>query len=63
MVQVEELLKELANLKTLKLIGATVALSFCKRLTQPIQARVHPSYEYWVHVELTQGQNRKVFQE
>ena len=41
----ERLLQELANLSALKLTRAVVALSFCKRLTQPIQARVHPSYE------------------
>jgi hypothetical protein len=42
MVQVDRLLAEIAELT-----GATVALSFCKRLTQPIQERVHPGYEYW----------------
>jgi hypothetical protein len=40
MVQVEELLRELATLKAAKLTGAVVALSFCKRLTQPIRAWV-----------------------
>ena len=43
MVQVECLLAEIA-----KLIGAVVALSFCKRLTQSIQERVHPAYDYRV---------------
>jgi hypothetical protein len=36
MVQVERLLKEITELSAQKLTGATVALSFCKRLTQPI---------------------------
>ena len=42
MVQVDHLLAEIAELT-----GAIMALSFCKRLTQPIQERVHPGYEYW----------------
>ena len=42
----ERLLKEIAELSAQKLTGAAVALSFCKRLTQPIQERVHPAYEY-----------------
>ena len=37
-----------------------MALSFCKRLTQPIQERVHPAYEYWGREDPTRGQNRKV---
>jgi len=53
MVQVDSLLMEIAELTARKLLGAAVALSFCKRLTQPIQERVHPSFEYW-------GQNCKV---
>ena len=36
MEQVERLLKEIANLLAQVLTGAAVALSFCKRLTQPI---------------------------
>ena len=46
MAQVERLLKEITDLSAQKLTGATVALSFCKRLTQPIQERVHPGYKY-----------------
>jgi hypothetical protein len=46
MVQVRVLLAELSKLKSEKLTGATVALSFCKRLTQLIQDKVHPGYEY-----------------
>ena len=37
-----------------------MALSFCKRLTQPIQERVHPAYEYWGRQDPTRGQERKV---
>ncbi|RLN39153.1 retrotransposon protein, putative, unclassified [Panicum miliaceum] len=46
MVEVEVLLAELQKLKAEKLTGAAVALSFAKRLTQPIQERVHTGYEY-----------------
>jgi len=46
MTQVERLLKEITDLSAQKLTGAAVALSFYKRLTQPIQERVHPAYEY-----------------
>jgi hypothetical protein len=60
MVQVERLLKEIADLSAQKLTGAAVALSFCKRLMQPIQERVHPAYEYWGHQDPTRGQERKV---
>ncbi|RLN22416.1 hypothetical protein C2845_PM07G11370 [Panicum miliaceum] len=42
MVEVEVQLAELQKLKAEKLTGAMVALSFAKRLTQPIQERVHP---------------------
>jgi hypothetical protein len=37
---------ELLELKAKKLTGAVMALSFSKRLTQPIQDRVRPGYKY-----------------
>ena len=37
-----------------------VALSFSKRLAQPIQDRVHPDFENWGCQDPTRGQNRKV---
>jgi hypothetical protein len=43
---VRTLLAELLELKAKELTGATVALSFSKRLTQLIQDRFHPGYEY-----------------
>ena len=46
MVQVERLLEGIAGLTARKLTGAAVALFFCKRLTQPIQERILPAYEY-----------------
>ena len=42
----ERLLKEIADLSVQVLKGAAVAISFCRRLTQPIQERVHPAFEY-----------------
>ncbi|RLN35043.1 hypothetical protein C2845_PM03G32060 [Panicum miliaceum] len=60
MVEVEVLLAELQKLKADKLTGAALALSFPKRLTQPIQERVHPGYEYSGREDPTCGQNRKV---
>ena len=48
MTQVEHLLNEVADLSAQGLTGAAVAISFCRRLTQPIQERVHPAFEYWV---------------
>ncbi|RLM73212.1 hypothetical protein C2845_PM15G03260 [Panicum miliaceum] len=53
----EEMVKKL---KANKLTGATVALSFAKRLTQPIQERVHPCYEYSGRDDPTCGKNHKV---
>ena len=37
-----------------------MAISFCKQLTQPIQERIHPAFEYWVHRDPTRGHERKV---
>ena len=56
----ERLHKEIAELSAQKLTGAAVALSFYKLLTQPIQERVHPAYNYWGRQDPTQGQERKV---
>ena len=47
MAQVESLLKEIADLSAQGLTGAAVAISFYRRLTRPIQERVHPAFEYW----------------
>ena len=40
-----------------------MALCFCKRLTQPIQERVHPAYEYWGREDPIRGEKRKVSRE
>jgi len=55
MVQVERLLKEITKMSVQKLTGAAVALSFCKRLKQLIQQRIHPAYEYWGREDPTRG--------
>ena len=60
MIQVNLLLDEIAGLSAQGLAGAMVALSFSKRLVQPIQDRVHPGFEHWGHLDPTRGQNRKV---
>ena len=46
MVQVNLLLNEIAGLSAQRLTGAAVALSFSKRLVQPIRDRLHPDFEY-----------------
>ncbi|RLN35169.1 putative gypsy-type retrotransposon [Panicum miliaceum] len=61
MVEVEVLLFELQKLKADKLTGVVVALSFAKRVTQPIQEHVHPCYEYSGHDDPIHGQNHKVY--
>ena len=63
MAHVERLLKVIADLSVRGLTGTAVALSFCKRLTQPIQERVHPAFEYWGRQDPTRGQERKGPQE
>ncbi|RLN13260.1 hypothetical protein C2845_PM09G13250 [Panicum miliaceum] len=60
MVEMEVLLAELQKLTANKLTGAAVALSFAKRLTKPIQERVHPGYEYSGCNDPTRGRNRRV---
>ena len=56
----ERLLKEITDLSAQGMTGPAVAISFCRRLTQPIQERVHPAFEYWGHQDPTRGHERKV---
>ena len=56
----EHLLKGIADLSVQGLTAAAVAISFCRQLTQPIQERVHPAFEYWGRQDPTRGQNQKV---
>ena len=60
MAQVERLLNEIADLSAQGQTGAAVAISFYRRLTRPIQERVHPAFEYWGHRDPTRGHERKV---
>jgi hypothetical protein len=53
----------LDNLEMLKEEGFTssaVAISFSRRLIQPIQDRVHPAFEYWGQSDPTHVIKRKV---
>jgi hypothetical protein len=40
-------LDDLEQLKVEGLTGGAVAISFSRRLIQPIQDRAHPTFEYW----------------
>jgi hypothetical protein len=55
MAPMERLLKEIADLSAQGLTGAAVTISFYRRLTQPIQERVHLAFEYWGHRDPTRG--------
>jgi hypothetical protein len=37
-----------------------VAISFCRRLIQPLQDRAHPTFEYWGQIDPTRVAQRKV---
>jgi hypothetical protein len=37
-----------------------VAISFCRRLIQPLQHRAHPAFEYWGQSDPTRVAQRKV---
>jgi hypothetical protein len=54
------LLDDLKQLKTEGLTGAVVAISFCRRLIQPLQDRAHPAFEYWGQSDPTRVAQRKV---
>jgi hypothetical protein len=60
MTQVECLFNEVTDLSAQGLTRSVVATSFYQRLTQPIQERVHPAFEYWGHQDPTRGHERKV---
>jgi hypothetical protein len=53
-------LDNLEQLKAEGLTGATVAISFCRGLVQPLQDRAHPAFEYWGQTDPTQVAQRKV---
>ena len=59
MIQVNLLLNEIAGLSAQGLAGVVVALSFSKRLVQPIQDRVHPGFEHWGRQDPTRGRTER----
>jgi hypothetical protein len=42
------------------LTGVAVAISFSRRLIQPLQDRAHPAFEYWGQYDPTRAAQRKV---
>jgi hypothetical protein len=58
--ELKPLLDDLEQLKAEGLTGATVAISFCRRLIQPLQDQAHPAFEYWGQSDPTRVAQRKV---
>jgi hypothetical protein len=56
----QPLLDNLEQLKAEGLTGAAVAMSFCRRLNQPLQDPDHPTFEYWGQSDPTWVVQRKV---
>jgi hypothetical protein len=56
-------LEFVSDMKSRGVTGAAVARSFCRRMIQPIQDRVHPAYEYCGQSDPTRDVNRKVSRE
>jgi hypothetical protein len=60
MEDLKGLLDILTDLKKAGLTGGAVAMSFSRRLIQPIKDQVHLSYKYWGQSDPTREANRKV---
>jgi hypothetical protein len=58
--ELQPLLDDLEWLKADGLTGATVAISFCRRLIQPLQDRAHPTFKYYGQSNMTWVAERKV---
>jgi hypothetical protein len=58
--ELKPLLDDLEQLKAEGLTGAAVAISFCRRLIQPLQDWAHPAFEYWGQSDPTQVVQHKV---
>jgi hypothetical protein len=58
--ELKPLLDDLEQLKVEELTGAAVAISFCRRLIQPLQDRAHLAFEYWGQFDPTRVAQRKV---
>jgi hypothetical protein len=56
-------LELVSDMKKRGVTGAAVARSFCRRMIQPINDRVHPAYEYYGQSDPTCEVNRKVSKE
>jgi hypothetical protein len=56
-------LELVSGMKSRGVTGAAVARSFCRRMIQPINDRVHPAYEYCRQSDPTHEVNRKVSKE
>jgi hypothetical protein len=56
----KEILELVKDLKYRGVTGASVAMSFCRRLIQPIKDLAHPAYEYWGQSDPMHEVNRKV---
>jgi hypothetical protein len=58
--ELQPLLDDLEQLKADGLTGIAVAISFYRRLIQPLQDRAHPAIEYWGQSNPTRVTQRKV---
>jgi hypothetical protein len=58
--ELKPLLDDLEQLKAEGLTGAAVAISFCRRLIQPLQHWAHPAFECWGQSDPTRVAQRKV---
>jgi hypothetical protein len=61
--ELKPLLDDLEQLKAEGLTDATMAISFCCHLIQPLQVRAHPTFEYWGQSDPTRVAQRKVSKE
>jgi hypothetical protein len=59
----KEILELVRDLKSQGVTGASVTMSFCRRLIQPIKDGVHPAYEYWGQSDPMCEVNRMVSKE
>lgn len=44
-------------------MGGAMAMSFCRRMIQPIKDRVQPVFEYWGQTDPTRKVGRKISRE
>jgi hypothetical protein len=58
--ELKPVLDDLEQLKAEGLTGAAVAISFCRRLIQPLQHWAHPAFECWGQSDPTRVAQRKV---